>query len=55
MDAAGRRSAWARHLRLDALETESGWKVLEVNDVPGLRGFPDAALDAVAQCVLARL
>ena len=42
-------------LGLDALETESGWKVLEVNDVPGLRGFPDAALDAVAQCVLARL
>lgn len=42
-------------LGLDALETDEGWLVLEVNDVPGLRGFPDAVLDAAAACVLARL
>lgn len=42
-------------LGLDALETDAGWMVLEVNDVPGLRGFPEPVFDAVAQCVRARL
>jgi ribosomal protein S6--L-glutamate ligase len=42
-------------LGLDALETDAGWAVLEVNDVPGLRGFPDEVLDVVAERVLALL
>ncbi len=49
------RALGAELLGLDALETDEGWIVLEANDVPGLRGFPEPVVEAVAQLLLDRL
>ena len=43
-------------LGLDFLEREDGsWVVLESNDIPGLAGFPDAAMQALASVVREKL
>lgn len=42
-------------LAMDALDTGSGWVVMESNETPGLSGFPDLARVEVARLLLAAM